>query len=204
MILEKALTLQLAHFEDSEFYDKLTQARREASSRPLSLVNADVRSRAERDLPRRATPCCWSRFRRGPSLILIGAGLPSFLPRRSSPAMRSVCFAGARPTRACRSYLEIGARARGRRQGGQAVPARAAVCCSAIGIFSTSCSSRTVRLTLRRDTWGFVLGLVSTAAFYGAYAWIVLATIARRHHARRDDDVPAAVQARGSRRCRRA
>jgi len=39
MILEKALTLQLANFEDSEFYDKLTQARREASSRPLSLVN---------------------------------------------------------------------------------------------------------------------------------------------------------------------
>ena len=39
MILEKALTLQLAHFEDSEFYDKLTQARREASRRPLSLVN---------------------------------------------------------------------------------------------------------------------------------------------------------------------
>ena len=38
MILEKALTLELTHFEDSEFYDKLTRARREASSRPLSLV----------------------------------------------------------------------------------------------------------------------------------------------------------------------
>jgi ATP-binding cassette subfamily B protein len=38
MILEKALTLELAHFEDSEFYDKLVRARREASSRPLSLV----------------------------------------------------------------------------------------------------------------------------------------------------------------------
>ncbi len=35
MILEKALTLKLAHFEDSEFYDKLTRARREASTRPL-------------------------------------------------------------------------------------------------------------------------------------------------------------------------
>jgi ATP-binding cassette subfamily B protein len=34
MILEKALTLDLTHFEDSEFYDKLTRARREASSRP--------------------------------------------------------------------------------------------------------------------------------------------------------------------------
>ena len=36
MILEKALTLELAHFEDAEYYDKLVRARREASSRPLS------------------------------------------------------------------------------------------------------------------------------------------------------------------------
>jgi ATP-binding cassette subfamily B protein len=32
-------------------------------------------------------------------------------------------------------------------------------------------------LTIRRDGWGFALGLVSSAAFYGAYAWIALATI---------------------------
>ena len=38
MILEKALTLDIVQFEDSEFYDKLTRARREASTRPLSLV----------------------------------------------------------------------------------------------------------------------------------------------------------------------
>ena len=38
LILEKALTLDLAQFEDAEFYDKLLRARREASSRPLSLV----------------------------------------------------------------------------------------------------------------------------------------------------------------------
>ncbi len=38
LILEKALTLDLRQFEDSEFYDKLTNARREASVRPLSLV----------------------------------------------------------------------------------------------------------------------------------------------------------------------
>ncbi|MBD0346993.1 MAG: ABC transporter ATP-binding protein, partial [Coleofasciculus sp. Co-bin14] len=38
LILEKSLTLNLTHFEDSEFYDKMTQARHEASSRPLSLV----------------------------------------------------------------------------------------------------------------------------------------------------------------------
>ena len=39
MILEKAIRMDFVHFEDPEFYDRLTQARREASSRPLSLVN---------------------------------------------------------------------------------------------------------------------------------------------------------------------
>lgn len=39
MILEKAGTLSLSQFEDSELYDQLTRARREASTRPLALVN---------------------------------------------------------------------------------------------------------------------------------------------------------------------
>ena len=38
IILEKALTLELRHFEDTQFYDQLTRARREASSRPLAMV----------------------------------------------------------------------------------------------------------------------------------------------------------------------
>jgi ATP-binding cassette subfamily B protein len=37
-ILEKTLGLPLRFFEDSEFYDKLTRARREASSRPIALI----------------------------------------------------------------------------------------------------------------------------------------------------------------------
>jgi ATP-binding cassette subfamily B protein len=38
LIIEKALTLELRHFEDTEYYDQLTRARREASSRPLAMV----------------------------------------------------------------------------------------------------------------------------------------------------------------------
>ena len=34
-ILERATRLELRHFEDPEFYDRLTRARREASSRPI-------------------------------------------------------------------------------------------------------------------------------------------------------------------------
>ncbi|MBU8897959.1 ABC transporter ATP-binding protein/permease [Corallococcus sp. M34] len=37
-ILQKALELELRHFEDSDTYDKMQNARREANSRPLSLV----------------------------------------------------------------------------------------------------------------------------------------------------------------------
>jgi ATP-binding cassette subfamily B protein len=38
-ILERATRLELRHFEDSEFYDQMSRARREASSRPVSLVS---------------------------------------------------------------------------------------------------------------------------------------------------------------------
>jgi len=38
-ILDKALRLDLSFFEDAEFYDRLTRARREASSRPVALLS---------------------------------------------------------------------------------------------------------------------------------------------------------------------
>ena len=35
-------------------------------------------------------------------------------------------------------------------------------------------------LAIRRDGWGFVLGLIGTVALYGAYAWIAFAAVASR------------------------
>jgi ATP-binding cassette subfamily B protein len=35
-------------------------------------------------------------------------------------------------------------------------------------------------LTIRRDSWGFALGLVATAAFYAAYAWIAISAVRGR------------------------
>ncbi|ORN40874.1 hypothetical protein, partial [Staphylococcus aureus] len=32
-------------------------------------------------------------------------------------------------------------------------------------------------LTIRRDTWGFLLGLLGPLAFYAAYVWIVVDTV---------------------------
>ncbi|MCC5861458.1 MAG: ABC transporter ATP-binding protein, partial [Gammaproteobacteria bacterium] len=33
------------------------------------------------------------------------------------------------------------------------------------------------RLTIRRDVWGFFMGLIGSLAFYGAYGWIALSTV---------------------------
>jgi ABC-type multidrug transport system fused ATPase/permease subunit len=33
------------------------------------------------------------------------------------------------------------------------------------------------QLTIRRDSWGFALGLIASLAFYGAYGWVALAAI---------------------------
>ena len=77
MILEKALTLQLANFEDSEFYDKLTQARREASSRPLSLVNRTF-GLVQNAISLTSYAVLLFAFSPWAVIILIGAGLPSF------------------------------------------------------------------------------------------------------------------------------
>jgi ATP-binding cassette, subfamily B, bacterial len=41
-ILDKALHLALPQFENAEFYDRLTRARREASSRPLAMVTESL------------------------------------------------------------------------------------------------------------------------------------------------------------------
>ena len=84
-------------------------------------------------------------------------------PRRSSRATRSGCSAGARPRRACRCYLETRARARGPREGGEAVRARRRCSSSATARSSSKLYREDRALTMRRGAWGFVLGLLGTA-----------------------------------------
>src|SRR4029078_11487649 len=78
MILEKALTLELRHFEDSEFYDKLTRARREASSRPLSLVMRTF-GLVQNGISLASYAVLLLAFSPWAVLILVLGGLPSFL-----------------------------------------------------------------------------------------------------------------------------
>jgi ATP-binding cassette subfamily B protein len=175
MILEKALTLQLTHFEDSEFYDKLTQARREASSRPLSLVNRTF-GLAQNTLSLTSYAVLLFAFSPWAVIILVIAGLPSFFAEAKFSGDRFRLFRWRSPDTRMQMYLEsVIAREDGVKE---------------VKLFQLGprllqryqeifrkLFTEDRKLTLRRDGWGFALGLISTAAFYGAYAWIVIATV---------------------------
>ncbi|MGB5256939.1 MAG: ABC transporter ATP-binding protein [Woeseiaceae bacterium] len=176
MILEKAMTLELAHFEDSEFYDKLTQARREASSRPLSLVTRTF-GLVQNAISLTSYAVLLFAFSPWAVAILIGAGLPSFFAEAKFSGDAFRLFRWRSPDTRMQMYLEtVIAREDGVKevklfQLGPRLLQRYRDIFKKLFVEDR-------RLTLRRDGWGFVLGLISTAALYAAYAWIVITTIA--------------------------
>ena len=175
LILQKALTLSLAQFEDSEFYDKLNRARREASTRPLSLVNRTF-ALVQNGVSLLGFAGLLLQFSPLAVLILTLAGVPAFvaetrfsdqafqLSRRRSPELRKQWYLEtvlAREDHAKEVKLyRLGDRLLGRYR----------------GIFERL-YQETRSLTLRRETWGLALGLIGTAAFYGAYAWIAVEAV---------------------------
>ncbi|MEJ0005869.1 MAG: ABC transporter ATP-binding protein [Steroidobacteraceae bacterium] len=175
MILEKALTLELAQFEDSEFYDKLTRARREASSRPLSLVMRTF------GLVQNAIFLVTSgglllRFSPWAVAVLILSGVPAFIAeaRFSGDAFR--LFRWRSPETRMQIYLES---VLGREEHAKEVRLfglGARLLERYRGIF-TALYREDRALTIRRDVWGFFLGLIGTGALYLAYAWIALSTV---------------------------
>jgi ATP-binding cassette subfamily B protein len=178
MILEKALTLELAHFEDSEFYDKLTRARREASSRPLSLVMRTF-GLAQNGISLVSYGTLLAHFSPWAVAVLVLAGLPSFLAeaRFSGAAFR--LFLWRSPETRMQLYLETVLAREDHAKEVQLFGVGPTFLQRYRDIFR-KLYREDRNLTLRRDGWGFLLGLIATATLYGAYAWIALATIAGR------------------------
>lgn len=175
MILEKALTLQLSNFEDSEFYDKLTQARREASSRPLSLVNRTF-GLAQNAISLVSYAVLLFGFSPWAVVILIAAGLPSFFAEAKFSGDAFRLFRWRSPETRMQMYLETVIAREDSVKEVKLFQLGPRLLKRYRDIFD-KLFVEDRRLTLRRDGWGFVLGLLSTAALYGAYVWIVVATI---------------------------
>ena len=177
MILEKALTLELQHFEDSEFYDKLTRARREASTRPLSLVTRTF-GLVQNAISLVSYGVLLARFSPWAVAVLLLAGLPAFVAEAKFSGDAFRLFRWRSPETRMQIYLEtVIAREDHAKE----------VMLYGLGprlleryrdIFRRLYREDR-QLTVRRDVWGFALGLIATAALYGAYAWIAVTTARR-------------------------
>lgn len=176
MILEKSLTLELQHFEDSEYYDKLVRARREASSRPLSLVMRTF------DLVRESISLVsygFLLFQFSPwAVLLLGfAGLPAFLAEAkfSGEAFRNQRSRSAE--RRMQIYLEMVLTREDGVKEVKLLKVGKLFLQRYIDIF-LNIYKQDRSLVLRRGAWGYVLGLIASSAFYFAYGWVVFAAIA--------------------------
>ncbi|HTC16051.1 MAG TPA: ABC transporter ATP-binding protein [Steroidobacteraceae bacterium] len=177
MILEKALTLELQHFEDSEFYDKLTRARREASTRPLSLVTRTF-GLVQNAISLVSYGVLLAHFSPWAVAVLLLAGLPAFVAEAKFSGDAFRLFRWRSPETRMQIYLEtVIAREDHAKE----------VMLYGLGprlleryrdIFRRLYAEDRA-LTIRRDAWGFALGLIATAALYSAYAWIAVTTVRR-------------------------
>jgi ATP-binding cassette subfamily B protein len=177
-IIEKALALELRHFEDAEFYDKLTRARREASSRPLSLIQSNFQA-LRNALTLAGYIALLVRFSGWMVVALLVATVPAFIAeaRFSGAAFRLRNWRSPDARRL--NYLEyllandehakevklfgLGPMLLGRYRG-----------------LAETFFAEDTRLAVRRTIWGYALSLVSTVVFYGCYAMIVAATVRGR------------------------
>ena len=175
MILEKAQTLQLRDFEDSEFYDKLVRARREASQRPLSLVTRTF-GLLQNLISLVSYAFLLIQFSPWAVVVLLLAGLPAFVAETKFAGDAFRLFRWRSPETRMQIYLETvltredGVKEVKLFQMGPRLLQRYR------DIFK-KLFKEDRKLTIRRDSWGFVLGVLGSIAFYVAYAWIALTAV---------------------------
>jgi ATP-binding cassette subfamily B protein len=169
-ILHKALELELRHFEDSNTYDKMQNARREANSRPLSLV-MQVFSIVRNVVTLSTYAVLLVSLSPWSVVVLVLASIPAFIAEARLAAAGFRLYSWRAPEGRKLNYLEwiltrdnhvkevklfgLGPLVLGRyRQ-----------------LFQKFFDEDRA-LALKRMGWGLGLGLLSLGAFYGCYAYV--------------------------------
>jgi ATP-binding cassette subfamily B protein len=166
-VLEKALALELRHFEDASVYDKMQNARREADRRPLNLAMQTLGI-----VQHSVTLTTWAALIAGilpwALPVLVVATIPAFLAelRFAGESFRVLTWRAPEGRRL--NYLEwlltrdasvkevklfgLGPLILGR-----------------FHALFDDVIAQDLRLARRRALWGLVLGFVAVAAFYACY-----------------------------------
>ncbi|PIQ29084.1 ABC transporter permease [bacterium (Candidatus Blackallbacteria) CG17_big_fil_post_rev_8_21_14_2_50_48_46] len=176
LILEKALLMSLPQFEDSEFYDRLTRARREASSRPLGLINR-LFGLVQNTISLITYCGLLLAFSPWAVLLLALAAIPAFIAETKFSGDAFRLFSWRAPESREQTYLEMMIAREDYAKEVQLYQLGPLFLQRYKDIFQKIFGEDRA-LTWKRNIWGFFLGGLSTLALYGAYAWTVLETIA--------------------------
>jgi ATP-binding cassette, subfamily B, bacterial len=169
-ILEKALVLDLAHFEDPAIYDKLQNARREASSRPLNLYT-NIVGMAGGVVTLISYGALLVAFNPLTLIALLVATVPAFLVEAKYSGEAFRVFSWRAPEQRRMRYLE------------NLLTSDASV--KEVKLYGfgremieryrtlyTKLFKEERSLAMRRSVWSFVLSTISTIVLYLCYAYI--------------------------------
>src|SRR5437762_5408074 len=172
LILEKAATLELRHFEDANFYDKMQNARREASNRPLSMA-LETASLLQQLLILISYAILLVRLSPWSVLLIAAASVPSFIAeaRFSGESFRLNTWRAPEGRR--QNYLEWILTRDSHVKEVKLFNLAPLVLQRYRALFDKFYAEDR-SLALRKSLAGIALGLVSLAAFYGAYAFMAV------------------------------
>jgi ATP-binding cassette subfamily B protein len=171
-ILDKAVGLGLPFFENAEFYDKLTRARREASSRPVALVG-DGFQIVQNVLTLVGYAAVLSQFSAWLVLVLLAATVPAALSEMRFSKLGFQLRNWRSPETRRLMYLEY-VLANDEHVKEVKLFDLGPHLLARYRSLSETFYQEDRRLMLRRAAWTQVLSLLGTGAFYGAYALMAL------------------------------
>ncbi len=172
LILEKAATLELRHFEDADFYDKMQNARREASTRPLSMA-LETASLLQQLLILASYAVLLVRLSPWSVLLIVAASVPAFVAeaRFSGESFRLNTWRAPEGRR--QNYLEWILTRDSHVKEVKLFNLAPLVLQRYRALFEKFYAEDR-SLALRKGAAGMALGLVSLVAFYGAYAFMAV------------------------------
>ncbi|HZR10411.1 MAG TPA: ABC transporter ATP-binding protein [Myxococcales bacterium] len=172
LILEKAATLELRHFEDADFYDKMQNARREATIRPLSMA-LETASLLQQLLILISYAVLLFRLSPWSVLLIVLASVPSFIAeaRFSGESFRLNTWRAPEGRR--QNYLEWILTRDSHVKEVKLFNLAPLVLGRYRALFDKFYAEDR-SLALRKSIAGIALGLLSLAAFYGAYAFMAV------------------------------
>jgi ABC-type multidrug transport system fused ATPase/permease subunit len=177
LILDKARTLELAQFEDAETYDRMTQARRGASTRPLSLVRRTF-GIVRNGLSILSYGALLLSFSPLSVLLLAVTALPAFFVETRFADLGFRLFTWKSPEKRMQNYLEVVASREDYAKEVKLLGLGPMLVGRYDAIFREVFGEE-AELVVKRGVWGYGVSLLSTVALYGTYGWIALSAMGK-------------------------